>query len=408
MTDRAMIAAMCLSLVASLSGIMTYPALLPMFQDLWSLSNADAGWIAGVYFVGYVAAVAVLTSLTDRYDARIIFLISALTGAIGAAGFAFLADGIVSASIWRCIQGAGLAGCYMPGLRILTDRVSLRGRSRAVSFYTAIFVSGSSLSYFLAGVLEPSIGWRWTYGLMGLGPALAFAVVLLVFRPVHREPRPIKGLFDYRPVLRNRAALSFTLAYACHSWELYTLRTWMVAYIAFLYATAAAGSRDPLLSPTEVAALGALAGTPASIIGNELADRFNRRILGMVLMGASALIGLAVAFADLSVPLAVAIIFIFYTFWAMTESSVVTGGCVAAADERYMGVTMAFHSVIGFSASFIGPITFGYILDAGGGETVADAWSNGFLMMGAVMALGPLCLLWGIRAVRPEPVSKER
>ena len=51
-------------------GIATFSALLPTMQAEWSLSNADAGWITGIYFAGYVVAAPVLTSLTDRVDAR--------------------------------------------------------------------------------------------------------------------------------------------------------------------------------------------------------------------------------------------------------------------------------------------------------------------------------------------------
>ena len=50
------------------------PALLPQFIASWSLSNAEAGWLAGMMSAGYMAAVLPLVALTDRMPACTIFL----------------------------------------------------------------------------------------------------------------------------------------------------------------------------------------------------------------------------------------------------------------------------------------------------------------------------------------------
>ncbi len=67
----------CLAEILSVSAIMFFPALLTNFQLEWGLSNTEAGWINGVYFAGYALAVPILVNLTDRVDARRIFLLSA-------------------------------------------------------------------------------------------------------------------------------------------------------------------------------------------------------------------------------------------------------------------------------------------------------------------------------------------
>ena len=45
-----------------------------------------------------------------------------------------------------------------------------------------------------------------------------------------------RALLDFRPVFRNRAALGYILGYAAHCFELYALRTWIVAFWAFVTA----------------------------------------------------------------------------------------------------------------------------------------------------------------------------
>ena len=155
------IAWMCAAHVASMAGFSTYATLLPRLQHAWSLNNSQAGFISGAFFAGYMAAVPLLTSLTDRVDARRVYLVSSVVAAAALAGMAVFANGLVSASVLQLAGGAGIAGTYMPGLRALTDNVSgTSAQSRAVSFYTAVFGLGTSLSILLSGWIADSMGLR--------------------------------------------------------------------------------------------------------------------------------------------------------------------------------------------------------------------------------------------------------
>src|SRR5256885_12398687 len=159
------IAWMCAAHVASMTGFAAYSTLLPRLQDEWGLNNPQAGFISGAFFAGYMAAVPLLPSLTDRVDARRVYFVSSVMAAAALAGMALLANGLVSASLLQLAAGAGIAGTYMPGLRALTDNVSGTGaQSRAVSFYTAVFGLGTSLSILLSGWIAGAMGFRWAFG----------------------------------------------------------------------------------------------------------------------------------------------------------------------------------------------------------------------------------------------------
>src|SRR5260221_2311147 len=132
------IAWMCAAHVASMTGFAAYSTLLPRLQDEWGLNNSQAGFVSGAFFAGYMAAVPLLTSLTDRVDARRVYLVSSAVAAAALAGMALLAEGLVSASLMQLAARAGIARTHIPGLRALTDNGSGTGRqSRAASFYTA-------------------------------------------------------------------------------------------------------------------------------------------------------------------------------------------------------------------------------------------------------------------------------
>ena len=112
-------------------GFATFAALLPQLRDAWGLTNAQAGIVGGMFFAGYVAAVSLWTALTDRTDAVKIYAIASLVTAAGSAGFAWLARGFASACFFQALLGAGIAGTYMPGLRLLSDRDLLRVQLQA-------------------------------------------------------------------------------------------------------------------------------------------------------------------------------------------------------------------------------------------------------------------------------------
>src|SRR5437764_8400000 len=74
------VAAMVAAEVLGMLGIAAFPTLLPEFSRAWGLSATDSGWISGLYYAGYVAAVPVLTAATDRIDPRRIYLAATALG----------------------------------------------------------------------------------------------------------------------------------------------------------------------------------------------------------------------------------------------------------------------------------------------------------------------------------------
>jgi len=394
MTDpspRLLLVAVCFAEIIGMSAFATFPSLVPVFQPEWALNNTEVGWISGIYYAGYVVAVPVLVSLTDRMDARRIYLVCMAISALSALGFALLAYGFWTGSLWRFLQGVGLAGTYMPGLKALTDRLPPASHSRGVAFYTSSFGIGSSLSFLVAGEIVAALDWRWAFGLAAIGPALAFLLAARVFKPRQvNGARPATGLLDFRPVFRNRRVIAYTLAYCVHNAELFVLRSWVVAYLVFSMSLQAAGSAGTLVRATVIATLAGLLGMPASVLGNELARKLGRPRVLLAAMSISAVVAVTVGFgAALPYPVVIALVLV-YGFLVTADSATITAGVVEAADPELRGMTMAVHAMIGFIGSTLGPILFGVVLDVGGGGDSRFAWGLSFSVIAAILMLGPL------------------
>ncbi|MFZ5789951.1 MAG: MFS transporter [Pseudomonadota bacterium] len=386
----ALIALLCLAELGTMLSVGAFAAQLPQFRADWGLSNAEAGWIDGALQMGYLLAVPVLVGLTDRIDARRVYLAAAALGALAAMGFALFAQGLWSACLFRILAGIGLAGSFMPGLKILSDRLCGAAQSRAVAFYTASFSLGMSLSVLSAGLIGARFGWPWAFAAAALGAALAFVIALVAVPHNPAPPIASRGWapLPLRRLLRNRAAVGYSLAYAAHMWELFGYRAWLVAF--FVFAASNGGDAGGLSASALAAGVLALS-LPASVIGNEAALRFGRRRLLTAVMGGSALLAPLVgltAFLPFWTSLALCAL---YILTVSADSASLTAGAVAAADPSLRGGAMAFHSLIGFAAAAAGPIAFGATLDLAGADHPLG-WFAAFALLGIGVGMGPLIL----------------
>ena len=398
----ASIAVMCLAEVFAMTGFAAYWSLLPVLQPAWDMSNASAGWLSGAFFGGYVLAVPFLTAMTDRVDARHVFILGAMLSSAALVGLALLATGFWSALPWRVVAGAGLAGTYMPGLKVLTDRLPQARQARAVAFYTASFSVGTAVSYALAGGTLEWFGWRGAFLFTAAGPVLA--AIALVTAVAAREPEAAdeerRHVLDFRPVLRSRETMGYVMAYAGHGAELFAMRSWIVPFLVFCLGSGGTLELNATLFATAIS----LVAVVSSIGGAELALRIGRvRLITWVMLTTFA-IGVATGFSSPLPFAAVAFLCLIYSAAIQADSAALTAGAVAASPVGHRGATLAVHSTLGFGGSLFAPALVGLVLDLAaplGGQT---AWGLAFLAMGSLALLGyAFFLLQRRRLVRGSP-----
>ena len=374
-------------------GTSAVPATLPTLMAEWGLSPAEAGWLSGSYFLGYAVAVPVLVSLTDRVDPRTIFALSCTIGVIANAGIASFAHGLASATAFWILAGVSLAGIYMPGLRIITERVAPAFRLRAVPYYTASFGIGIAASFFVAGWFSHGLGWRAAFlvGAVGCLASIACLALGTMRTATAVGKRTGSGAFDLRGVLKNTAAMRYIVAYGGHCWELFALRAWLVAFLLFAWKRTT--TDDPGQALTSWSSIVALAGVPASILGAEAALRFGRRSLIGTISIISIAIALATAWLGAHAFLPAVAALALYSVLILGKSGAITAGLVDAANPETQGSTLALHSLAGFSAAALSPIAVGITLGLTGGNASSVAWLAAFSVMTAGSALAALAIL---------------
>ena len=395
---RKLVTAMCVAQVCNLLPHVVVPAIMAQhLMPLWHLSAAQAGLMASAYAFGYMLAVPILTALTDRFDARGILLAGSAVSGLGTIAFGLFADGLLSASLLWAIAGAGFGGAYMPGLKALTDRLPAGDASRNVTLYTSSFSVGVGFSFLVAQLTADHFGWRVAFIATGLAP-IAMVIVSAMLAPFKPTPAPGHPL-DFRPVFRNRTALGYILGYGVHCFELYGMRTWLVAYWSFVVARQ---SGDVWLGPIAVSVLVSVLSLPASVLGNEASIRFGRHRAVTAIMLASGTLALAIGFgATLPIVVLLPLLFL-YAFTVPGDSGSLTAGMSQSAVPANRGATMALHSTVGFGLSALGAWGMGVALDAAGGPASATGWQAAFALLAVGTLLGPLALFWSRKAGQHE------
>ena len=400
-----LVAIVCAGQVLVQIGAFFWPALLPGMIPLWQLSNSGAGWITASFYGAYMISVPVLVTLTDRMDPKRVYLFGVAATVLGHLMFALFADGFWSALAMRALTGMGWAGTYMTGLKLLADRVDAKMMSRATAGHAASIGISGAFSFACGDLIAAAAGWRTAFFVAAMSAAVAWFAVALIVPAQAKRATPDKdgqGLYDFRPVFRNRSAMAYAIAYCVHTLEMSALRGWGVAFLGYVAMTTGASTAS-VLSPAIVATGLGLIGTFASVVGNEAAIRFGRKRLIVTAMLASILIGGTIGFVGSTSYAVAAVLITFYGIVIWLNSASLTAGAAGTAEPSRRGATLAVHSMLGYAGGFVGPLLIGWMLDLSGGMSQVG-WGMSFFSVAMLMGAA-LITFW---LIRPRELEGDR
>lgn len=403
MKDKKWLYMLCAAEIGTMMVMLNYSAVLPLVKEEWALTNAQAGLIFSAYQVGYILLVVILSTLTDYVDAKKIYIFSAFWAGAAGIAFAFFANGLTSALVLRCLTGFGLAGTYMPGLKMVSARYEPSTRGRAVGHYVGAFSIGTGLSLLVTGVLTALFNWRLAMFCTSLGPILGgiLAVLILESNPPTKTERPDNV---FRKVMTNRPAILLMTGYAAHMWEMFGMRGWVVAFLA---AVLAGRNMDVTMATSYGAvfssAIIAVGGISTAYAGS-LSDRLGRVRTIQVIMLASAACSFVFGWLR-PLPFWLVVIFsLVYGVWVTAESSVLSTAVTESVPFGYLGTAMALQSFLGWSAAALSPVAFGLVLDCANPLELVEQlgytpnWGPSFVLLG----LGALAGVWIVGRVSGE------
>src|SRR5215510_7147384 len=160
-------------------------AVLPRMQSELSLTNTQAGLLATAFLFAYFITSPIFGALGDRLSRTRLMAVGVSAWSVATAATGIM-RGFVQLMIARSCVEVGEAAYATISPALLSDYFprSQRGRAFAI-FYVAIPV-GAAAGYLLGGAIEPALGWRAAFFVVGL-PGVVMALLALT------APDPPRG-----------------------------------------------------------------------------------------------------------------------------------------------------------------------------------------------------------------------
>ena len=321
-------------------------AVSPALSLEWDLSDSSKAWLTMSVQIGFVVGTffSAFFNLSDILNARHLFVVSALLGALFNGAIGLFAQGIDSVLTLRFCTGVCLAGVYPPGMKIMATWFR-EGRGMAIGMLVGALTLGSASPHLLKVAGSPD--WRDLMFTASLASVLA-AVICLAF--VKDGPYQTSGArFDWRAVGRAVADRGVRLAnfgYLGHQWELYAVWTWVPVFLFYSFrdsgvADAAGGSALAAFAVIGVGGIGCVAA-------GVLADRYGRTTITIISLVVSGACCLLVGFLYGGSPLLLLAFCLLWGFVIVADSAQFSASITELAEPAYLGTVLTMQTCVGF------------------------------------------------------------
>src|SRR6185503_9577806 len=171
-------------------------AVLPRMQSELQLTNRQAGLLATAFLVAYFITSPVFGALGDRLSRTRLMALG-----VGAWSFATAATGLMRTFAQlmtaRSFVGIGEAAYATISPALLSDYFPRSQRGRAFAIFYVTIPVGAAVGYLVGGLIEPALGWRAAFYVVGL-PGILMACLALTI------PDPARGATEESvPVARE-------------------------------------------------------------------------------------------------------------------------------------------------------------------------------------------------------------
>ena len=390
----------------SLLPFSSYVASLPFIQSQLGLNNTASGIVFSSYLAGFALSSLFIVPLTDQFSAPRILLAGLCLMVIGHILFPLLTKNLWAGVILRALTGAGHAGAYLPGIRLVAARFPGSNRGTAVGFFVGAGFVGTTFSYTTTGFMLAHTGtWQTAYlatALVALiGLMLGFFLLRNDLSLTHAEPaqsRIGKGRLDLS-VLKGRAVALNTAAYALHTAELYLARLWFPLLLAAAFTANGMAPKQAVVHAATLSGLMFMTGVIGVFSGGYLSDHLGRSIGAAMIFAVSGACSFAVGWL-ISAPTYLVMLGFFYGLTTAADSAIYSTSIIEIAPPDRIGSAQAVQSFVGFTVGAIVPILAGSLLDIG---TANWRWGLAFTLNGVLAVAGVFFLLWQRRL--PEAIN---
>jgi MFS family permease len=324
-------------------------AVLPDLAEIINLTPSDIGWMTSSVQLGFILGTLfyAIFTLSDRFNASNVFLISALLGASSNALIALDGLGYFEILACRFLTGFFLAGIYPVGMKIASDFYE-KGLGIALSFLVGALVLGTALPHLIIS-LDFSYNWRIvlisTSVLAVLG---GLFIKLFVGKGPYRSKMQAPKFSNVGQVFKNKDFRVASFGYFGHMWELYAFWAFVPIILAQYRAYHLVSVNVSLLS-FYIIGLGGL----ACILGGFLSGQLGTKKVATI---ALILSGICCLLSPLMFLLPTSLFIAFLIFWGLVviaDSPLFSTLVAQNASPELKGTALTIVTCIGFAITIV-------------------------------------------------------
>jgi len=360
----------------------TGTAVTPFLTDAWDLSGAAAAWLTIGTQLGFIAGTFLysILNLSDIFNARRVFFASAALGALFNLGFAWLAEGLATAVVFRILTGLTLAGVYPVGMKIIATWFE-GGLGYRLGIMVGALTLGTAAPYLLETV---AAGLPWHVPVAtASGLALAGGTLILVAvedGPYLRETAEFDASMMFR-VFREPKFRLTAFGYFGHMWELYAFWSLVGVYLAASFESGTNWAEVTGLVAFFAVAIGAV----GCAVGGWISRQFGMRRVAAVSLAVSATFCATSGFA-FSLPAPILVVFVLvWGLFVVSDSPQFSALAAEYAPDDYTGTALTIQNGVGFALTVVS-------IQLTPAAAAAVSWRWAFL----ILIPGPLLGLWAM------------
>ncbi|OHE98253.1 major facilitator superfamily transporter [Colletotrichum orchidophilum] len=192
---RAVMCALCLTLLLSALDITIIATALPTIASTLQATASQYAWVGSAYTLSSTASTPVWAKMSDIFGRKPTIMTAAATFMVGSL-IAALAGNIQVLIAGRTVQGLGGGGSLVLITIVIGDIFKLEDRAKYYGMTGIVYGIASAVGPVLGGVFTQTIGWRWCFFINLPFDGVALLVLFFALKVETPKEPFIAGLRD--------------------------------------------------------------------------------------------------------------------------------------------------------------------------------------------------------------------
>ncbi|NDE49142.1 MAG: MFS transporter [Proteobacteria bacterium] len=369
-----------------------YVGSIQQLITVWKLSATEAGLIQTSLVIGFAFALFISSYCSDFYNPNRILSVCLVINFLSSFTFYLIAKDFWSAIFINFFIGFAQGGIYGPSILLVSEKFKSKNKGAAMGVMLGSQSFGYAISLTLSYIITTNYGYKISFLTASLISLVGATFLLTAIYQDFFKKYQFAELNKKFSLNQNRKTKFLITGYTAHAIELFGLWSWLPVFLSVIII-----NKISITTVTVGIIIGFsihLSGVFSSIIAGYLSDNLGRKKILVSFSLFSAILSFLIGWtAELDLFLIV-IISIFYSFFAIGDSGVLTAALTESTPKYCVGRTVAYRSILGIGFGSVTPAVFGFILDITNNHQPISSqtnWILAFSFLGIAGLIATFC-----------------